>query len=108
MTNGSPMTIRWSGRTNFKSNSSPFILDDLLYIPAATKNLLFVNQFCINNNVCLQFNSQKVQVKDLAIDEVLLQCRASRAIANPNKEDEASVERGANFKSSVALQAWPS
>lgn len=70
---GSPLLISQSGRSIFKSENRSFILKDLLLVPTVTRNLLSVNKFCIDNDVSLRFDSQKVQVRDRATDDLLIE-----------------------------------
>lgn len=55
----SPFLISQFGKSIFKTDNRSFILKDMLLV---TRNLLFVNKFCIDNNVSLRFDSQRVQV----------------------------------------------
>lgn len=69
---GSPIHIRQSGTSSFCSNSPSFILNDFLLVPSATKNLLSINHFCIDNGVCLRYDSQKVHVRDIHTEKILM------------------------------------
>lgn len=75
-----PLSISQFGRCVFKSDSHLFILTDLLLVPTVTRNLLSVNKFCIDNNVSLRFDSQRVQVWDKATDEVLIEGTANKGL----------------------------
>jgi len=47
-------------------------MNQLLYVPTASKNLISVKRFCFDNKVSMEFDSQRVVVKDLDTKEVLL------------------------------------
>ena len=56
--NGQGLNINFSGVTSFKSpfNSQiPLVLNNLLFVPSITKNLMSVSQFCIDNLCFLSF-----------------------------------------------------
>lgn len=74
---GSPIQITRSSRNMTQSKDQSFILQDLLLVPSTTRNLLSVNRFCIDNNVSLHFDSQKVKVHDTTTEEVLLEGRTN-------------------------------
>lgn len=80
-TYGSPLLISKCGQSfvRFSTNKS-FVLQDLLHIPAASRNLLSVNKFCCDNDVSLLFDSQRVQVRDPANKDVLMEGRAKGGI----------------------------
>lgn len=40
-------------------------MNDMLVVPSATKNLMAVYRFCVDNSVAILFNPQTVVVKDL-------------------------------------------
>lgn len=76
---GSPLPISYTGQSRAISDSNNFILHDLLPIPTAIRNFLSVNKFCVDNNVCIEFDSQKVQV-DSATKTVLLEGAANSGL----------------------------
>lgn len=71
--NGEKISIA-SIRTNklFVSNDCVLSLDNVLYTPNATTNLISINKFCTNNCVSIKFNMYGVYVKDLVSKEVKL------------------------------------
>lgn len=69
---GNSMAISYSGRTNFFANSSSFVLNDVLLVSSASKNLLLVYRFCANNNLYIEFDAQRVKARDLQSREVVL------------------------------------
>ena len=74
--NGQGLNINSSGVTSFKSpfNSQiPLVLNNLLFVPSITKNLMSVSQFCRDNSVFFEFHSQFCLVKSQVSKEVLLQ-----------------------------------
>lgn len=67
------MLISHSGKSGFSSGQRIFMLNDLLLVPTASKNLLSVYQFFIDTNVFLEFDSLSVRVKDVVTKEMLLE-----------------------------------
>lgn len=59
-TNGEPMGISHHGKSSFAIGSRKFLLDDLLTVPTATKNLMFVRQFSVR----FVFDDQCVNLMD--------------------------------------------
>ena len=49
-----------------------FTLSNILYVPDIKKPLLFVQKFCLENNVFFEFHSFLFYVKDHMTKEVLL------------------------------------
>lgn len=54
---GSLMEIVKYGNSKVFGNSRQYALNDILLVPSSTKNLLYVQCFCEDNNVCVEFNS---------------------------------------------------
>ena len=53
--NGKGLTITHSGSTSLPSSSSPLHLNNVLYVPDISQNLLFVSQLCQSNFVSIEF-----------------------------------------------------
>lgn len=64
-TNEERMTISHTGYSSFFYGQRKLILNDMLLIPSASKNLIYVHQFCHVNGVILEFDCQMVRVKDI-------------------------------------------
>lgn len=71
--NGENMRIFHTGKSRFTKHLQIFELNDLLHVPSATKNLLLVYQFCVDNHVYLEFDCQSVRVRDADTNEILLE-----------------------------------
>ncbi|PON58935.1 LOW QUALITY PROTEIN: hypothetical protein TorRG33x02_289700 [Trema orientale] len=74
MGNGSGLVIKHVGNSMFQSpfQSKTLYLNNLLHVPAITKNLLSVSQFSRDNNVFFEFHSNTYFVKDQVTKLTLL------------------------------------
>ena len=54
--NGQGMKILSAGNSVLSSQPKSFALNNILHVPTITKNLLFVHQFTIENNVFIEFH----------------------------------------------------
>lgn len=78
---GTPLKIQRIGESSVKASSNnSFILRDILNVSSSTRNLLSINQFCIDNNVFLIFDSQKVEARDSTTNEVLLEGKVHQGL----------------------------
>lgn len=73
MGNDTGLLISHIGHNFFHSNSRILHLKNLLHVPLITKNLVFVSQFCTDNNVFLEFHSNYCCVKDQTTNRILLE-----------------------------------
>lgn len=71
--NGQRMEIIHTGGLCVQNGNRKFMLNDIHLIPSATKHLLSVYQFCLDNRLFLEFDWQMVRVRDVDTKEVLLQ-----------------------------------
>lgn len=71
MGNGLTLPIEHFGDSSFNSNSSSFILHNVLHVPSITKNLVFVCQFCVDNRCLFGFHDYHFSVKDKTIRKIL-------------------------------------
>ena len=55
VTNGKRLTITYSGSTSLPTSSSPLHLNNVLYVPDISQNLLSVSQLCQSNFVSIEF-----------------------------------------------------
>ncbi|OMO99906.1 hypothetical protein CCACVL1_03553 [Corchorus capsularis] len=53
---GSGLSISHTGSTSIPTKNSSFILNDVLCVPRANKNLCSVSKFCKTNNVSVEFS----------------------------------------------------
>lgn len=67
----SPMQIYQSSLSNVQWSSS-FVLKDLFFVPTATKNLLSINPFCIDNDILIHIDAQMVEVQDIASNKLMM------------------------------------
>lgn len=102
--NGSPLPIFGCGQSVVHSlTNKSFILCDLLHVLAASRNLLSIHRFCCDNNVILVFDSQRVQVKDLVTEDMLMEGRTNGSLY----ELPLQLNRdGEILLLSVALPPW--
>ncbi|KAA8515355.1 hypothetical protein F0562_018415 [Nyssa sinensis] len=69
---GSSLPIQHSGTGILPTPSGNYLLRHLFYVPAISRNLLSVRQFCCDNNVYFQFNSTGFVVNDMRTQTVFL------------------------------------
>ena len=71
---GTALTISHVGHLSFysKNTNIHFTLQNLLYVPDITKNLISVSQFAKENGVFFEFHSNKCVVKCQETQQVLL------------------------------------
>uniref|UniRef100_A0A803NGK1 Integrase catalytic domain-containing protein n=1 Tax=Cannabis sativa TaxID=3483 RepID=A0A803NGK1_CANSA len=72
--NGMGLPIENIGNTTFSSlfPSKTLLVNNLLHVPAMTKNLLSVSQFAKDNNIFFEFHPFSCCVKDQVTKEILL------------------------------------
>lgn len=68
--NSEQMGITHTGSSKFSKEQREFAMNDLLLIPTASKNLLSIHQFWLENRVFLEFDCQHVKVKDVDIKQM--------------------------------------
>ncbi|CAM8988176.1 unnamed protein product [Rhodiola kirilowii] len=74
---GSGMDIIHVGNTTLNTHSTKSLfLRNILHVPSITKNLVSVHKFTCDNNVSVEFYPNKLLVKDLATNTVLLKGRS--------------------------------
>nr|KAJ0210497.1 hypothetical protein LSAT_V11C400220110 [Lactuca sativa] len=69
--NGKGLPILHIGSSRFHSSTKTFNLKHILHVPAITQNLLFVQQFCQDNNVYFEFHTTFFLVKDTSTHNIL-------------------------------------
>lgn len=60
------------GSTTFYSPSKTFSLSDIFHVPKTKKNLLYVQKFCLDNDVFFEFHSSFFVVKENTTKTTLL------------------------------------
>ena len=70
---GTGLSITHTGSTSLLTNNSAFQLNDVLCVPDIKTNLISIYQFCVTNNVFVEFLPMCFQVKDLHTGEPLVQ-----------------------------------
>lgn len=72
--NGSSLPISHVGQASIPSCSSSqsLLLNNILYVPSITKNLLSISQFTKDNNVLFEFHHTHCLVKDKLTNQTLL------------------------------------
>lgn len=70
---GSTLPIHHVGSFTVSFNSGNLHLLNLFHIPSISKNLIYVRQFCEDNDVFFEFHSSFFCVKDIHTKKSLLQ-----------------------------------
>jgi len=70
---GTNLPITHTGSSHLSSPTSSFKLSNVLCVPTMKKNLISVYQFCITNNVSVEFLPSLFFVKDLQTGAILFQ-----------------------------------
>ncbi|KAJ1698573.1 hypothetical protein LUZ63_007085 [Rhynchospora breviuscula] len=70
--NGSGLTISHVGYTVLWVNSIPIKLNNVLYVPTITKNLLSVSQLLKDNSVVVEFSLNECFIKDQTTKKILI------------------------------------
>lgn len=71
--NGEGLSITHSGSAQLNNFSSPLLLNNVLYVPEFSQNLISISQLCRTNSVSIEFFPWYFQVKDLCTGTILLQ-----------------------------------
>jgi histone deacetylase 1/2 len=74
-TSGASMKIQQIGQSIVHTPNRKLLLNNVLYTPAANKNLISVHRFTADNNAILEFHPDFFLVKDQATRKVLLRGR---------------------------------
>jgi hypothetical protein len=67
------LSITHTGLTSLLTNNSTFKLNDVLCVPDIKTNLISIYQFCVTNNVSVEFLPTCFQVNDLHTGATLVQ-----------------------------------
>lgn len=70
--NGKGLPILHVGSSDIHTPHKTFRLSDILHVPSISKNLLYVQKFCTDNDVFFEFHSRFFVVKDQNTRTVLL------------------------------------
>lgn len=71
--NGEKMKIVASGFTTINTNKKPLNLNEVLYVPNITKNLLSISKLAADNNILVEFHANHCFVKDKMTGTVLVE-----------------------------------
>lgn len=69
---GTGMDITHVGKSIVKTPVKDLHLNNVLHVPHASKNLVFVHRFALHNNVLIIFYPYSFVIKDLAMRRVIL------------------------------------
>ena len=69
---GTSLPISHTGSTSLKTPSTTFTLNNVLSVPNMKKKLISISQFCLSNNVFIEFSPFYFLVKELRIGAILL------------------------------------
>jgi histone deacetylase 1/2 len=72
VSDGKSLLISHLGHTKIYTPHRYFTLSNVLHVPTITKPLLFVQKFCLDNNIYFEFHPRVFYVKDLNTHEILL------------------------------------
>lgn len=70
--NGSQLSITHVGKTCLQASDGCLKLEDILCVPAVTKNLLSVSKLTQDNNIIVEFHADCCLVKDKESGRILL------------------------------------
>jgi len=88
--NGSGMEIDQIGRSVVRTPNKNLILDNVLYIPQASKNLVSVHKLARDNDAFFEFHPSYFLIKDQTTKKVLLRGRCEGGLyplkSFPNKQ----------------------
>jgi len=62
--NGTSPSISYSGSASLSFSRRKFLLKQLLHVPNICKNLIYVRQFALDNDVFFEFHSSFLTIKD--------------------------------------------
>jgi len=96
---GTPLNILSSGSSMAGIDNKKFLLTDLLHVPSATRNLLSIHRFCVDNNVSVNFNASKVQVWKQGTREVLAEGSARGGLYELNLDLGHTVALNCSYDS---------
>jgi hypothetical protein len=91
---GTSMNINHIGNTIFSTPNCDLKLDDVLHVPSAKKNLVFVHRLVADNNAFLEFHLDFFLIKDQATSRTLLEgkCRGGLyPLPESNREAHSAV-----------------
>lgn len=57
----------------YKTDQQFLILNDIVVIPSASKNLLSIQRLCSENHVIIRFDAQKVEIKERESGRIILE-----------------------------------
>ena len=69
---GTGLPITHTGSISFHTPNTSFQLNNVLCVPTMKKNLISISQFCLSNNVSIEFSSSSFIVKELRTGATLL------------------------------------
>ncbi|KAJ0037924.1 hypothetical protein Pint_22369 [Pistacia integerrima] len=72
---GSSLPINHIGSISFTTSTTTFQLDNVLCVPGMKKNFISISQFCISNNVSVEFLLSSFLVRNLSTRVILLKSR---------------------------------
>ena len=86
------MRISNIGHTILHTPNKKFHLQNILHVPSANKNLVFVQRFASDNNTCIEFHPNHFLIKDLAMKKVLHRGRCEDGLY-PLRPQQAGAQR---------------
>ena len=96
--NRQSLSISHTGSSFISSAKKPLLLNNILYAPKITKNLLSVSQITRDNNVFVEFHSDHCLFKDKNTKRVLLQGILKRGLY---QHDISKLEDGFKLGGSI-------
>lgn len=101
-------------KSNSASSPGSLLLNNILFVPHITKNLLSISQFTKDNHVTIEFNSDSCFVKDNHSHKILLKGSLSNGVYQMDlssilcKNRAYSAVSSANLPSTIYVPCIPS
>jgi hypothetical protein len=75
--NGTRIPVTSRGSSILATDTSKFVLNNVLVVPSIVRNLLSVRQFTRNNRCSIEFDASGFSVEDLRTRRVILRCNST-------------------------------
>lgn len=103
---GNPLPIFHIGSSKLFSPNKTFNLSNVLHVPEIKKNLLSVQQFCLDNNVFFEFHSSFFVVKDESTHSILLTGPSNQGLYSLRLPQLQSLPHVSFTATKASSQVW--
>ncbi|KAL4290064.1 hypothetical protein GQ457_14G022270 [Hibiscus cannabinus] len=105
---GSALNIEQIGRTFIDSSTRTLCLDQLLYVPSISKNLMSVAKFAKDNDVFFEFHKTTCYIKDASTRIVLLEGQLDEGLYNfqPTRTETTMKVHHTTLKDDYGYLLW--